>query len=165
MIKRTSRVLAGSSIVLTVFLTLLAPPARLLAAEASSHLESASYHVYLGVVPASLIKENPALVDGDKTLHRDDNVGSSNQHLLVAVTKKTDNARVANATVIVRVGIKKLLRGVNVEKPLEKMLTSGVVTYGNYVSMPTQGEYEITVRIYEPNKDQPETVTFIYKKP
>ena len=31
--------------------------------------------------------------------------------------------------------------------------------------MPKQGEYEITVRIYEPNKDQPETVTFIYKIP
>ena len=50
------------------------------------------------------------------------------------------------------------------EKPLEKMLTSGLITYGNYFSMPKQGEYEIAVRIYEPNKDQAEPVTFIYKK-
>ena len=135
-----------------------------MAAEGSSHLESANYHVYLGVVPASLIKENPTLVDGDKNLHRDDSMGDSSQHVLVAVFRKPNNERVVNATVIAQVGIKKLLAGAKAEKPLEKMLTSGVVSYGNYFSMPKPGEYEITVRIYEPNKDQAEAVKFVSKK-
>jgi len=165
MIKHASHALSGSGIIFAILLTFLGAPAPVLAAEASSHLESANYHVYLGVVPASLIKEYPALVDGDKTLHRDDNVEDSSQHVMVAVFRKLNNERVVNATVIARVSINKLLGGAKAEKPLEKMLTSGLVTYGNYFSMPKQGEYEIAVRIYEPNKDQPESGTFVYKKP
>ena len=57
-----------------------------------------------------------------------------------------------------------MLGGTKVEKPLEKMLTSGVITYGNNFSMPQKREYEIAVRIKEPNKDQAESVKFAYKK-
>ena len=164
MIKHACRDLSGSSVIFAILGTFLGTPAPVLAAEESSHLESANYHVYLGMVPASLIKENPTLVDGDKTLHRDDSMGDLSQHVLVAVFRKPNNERVLNATVIAQVGIKKLLGGAKAEKPLEKMLTSGVVSYGNYFSMPKPGEYEITVRIYEPNKDQAEVVKFVSKK-
>jgi hypothetical protein len=162
--KHASYAIFGSNVIFAILLTFLGVPAAVWAAEPNWHYESASYHVYLGVVPASLIKKSPVLVDGDKTLHRDDNADDSSEHVLVAVFRKPNNERVVNATVIARVGIKKLLGGAKVEKPLEKMLTSGVVTYGNYFSMPKQGEYEIAMRIYEPNKDQAETATFIYKK-
>ena len=162
--KQVSHALSGSSVIFAILMTFLGMPAPVLAAEESAHLESANYHVYLGVVPASLIKENPALVDGDKTLHRDDSMGDSSQHVLVAVFRKPNKERVVNATVIAQVGLKKLLRGAKAEKPLEKMLTSGVVSYGNYFSMPKPGEYEITVRVYEPNKDQAEVVKFVSKK-
>ena len=135
-----------------------------LAGEAGWNRESASYRVYLGVVPTSLIVKNPTLVDGDKTLHRDANADGLSQHVLVSVFRKPNNERVINATVIARAGIKKFFGGAKVEKPLEKMLTSGTVTYGNYFAMPEQGEYEIAVRIYEPNKDRNEIVTFVYKK-
>ena len=134
-----------------------------LAGEASWNRESASYRVYLGVVPASLIVKNPTLVDGDKTLHRDANTDGSSQHVLVSVFRKSNNERVVNATIIARVGVKKFFGGDKVEKPLEKMLTSGTVTYGNYFAMLEQGEYEITVRIYEPSNDQSENVTLVYK--
>ncbi len=134
------------------------------ASDASWHHESANYHVYLGVVPTSLIKTNPVLVDGDKTLHKDNNAGDSSEHVLVSIFKKSNNERVVNATVIAQVGAKKLLGGTKVEKPLEKMLTSGVITYGNYFSMPQKGEYEIAVRIKDPTKNQAESVTFAYKK-
>lgn len=156
------------NVVFAMLLTLLAAPLTSWAADASWHHESASYHVYLGVVPTSLIKTNPVLVDGDKTLHQGDHASDSSDdssdHVLVSVFRKANNERVVNATVIARVGIKKLLGGTKVEKPLEKMLTSGVVTYGNYFSIPKKGDYEIAVRIYEPNKDQAESVTFAYKK-
>lgn len=163
--KPASHVAYEAKVVFALLLTfLLGAPAPVLAAQASPHLESANYHVYLGVVPASLIKANPVLVDGDKTLHQGDHASDSSEHVLVSVFRKPNNERVVNATVIARVSIKKLLGGTKVEKPLEKMLTSGVVTYGNYFSMPKRGEYEIAVRIYEPNKDHAEPVTFAYKK-
>ena len=118
--KHASHTLSGASVIFTILLTYLGALAPVLAAEESAHQESANYHVYLGVVPASLIKENPSLVDGDKTLHRDDNVEDSSQHVMVAVFRKPNNERVANATVIARVGVKKLLGGAKAEKPLEK---------------------------------------------
>ena len=152
------------NIVFAMLLAILAAPLTAWAADASWHHESASYHVYLGVVPAGLIKANPVLVDGNKTLHIGDNTSDSSEHMLVSVFRKPNNERVVNATVIARVGAKKWLGGIKVEKPLEKMLTSGVVTYGNYFSIPKKGKYEIAVRISEPNKDQTESVTFVYNK-
>ena len=124
--KHTSHTLFGSSVIFAVLLTFFVALAPAWAAEPNWHYESASYHVYLGVVPASLIKNNPTLVDGDKSLHGGDNAGDSSEHVLVSVFRKSNNERVVNATVIAQVGIKKLLGGAKVEKPLEKMLTSGV---------------------------------------
>lgn len=138
-------------------------PAR--AGDSAFHEESESYRVYLGIVPASFLKRNPSLVDQDKQLHGGvSEQPPTMQHVMVTVFRKDNNARVLNATVISRVGIKKFFGGTKMEKPLEKMLTSGVVAYGNYFAMPENGEYEIAVRIYEPNKDKNETVTFVYKK-
>ena len=162
--KYASHVRYPLNIVFAMSLVILAAPLTAWAVDASWHHESASYHVYLGVVPTSLIKTNPVLVDGDKTLHKDNNAGDSSEHVLVSIFKKSNNERVVNATVIAQVGAKKLLGGTKVEKPLEKMLTSGVITYGNYFSMPQKREYEIAVRIKEPTKDQAESVTFAYKK-
>ena len=162
--KYASHVRYPLNVVFAMSLVILAAPLTALAADASWHHESASYHVYLGVVPTSLIKANPVLVDGDKTLHKDNNASDSGEHVLVSVFRKPNNERVVNATVIARVGAKKLLGGTKVEKPLEKMLTSGVITYGNNFSMPQKREYEIAVRIKEPNKAQAESVKFAYKK-
>lgn len=117
MIKHARHALSGSSVIFAILLTFLAAPLAAWAADASWHHESASYHVYLGVVPASLIKEYPALVDGDKSLHRDNNAGDSSQHVMVAVFRKLNNERGVNATVIARVGIKKLLGGAGGKTP------------------------------------------------
>ena len=162
--KYASHVRYPLNVVFAMSMVILAAPLTAWAADASWHHESASYHVYLGVVPTSLIKANPVLVDGDKTLHKDNNASDSGEHVLVSVFRKPNNERVVNATVIARVGAKKLLGGTKVEKPLEKMLTSGVITYGNNFSMPQKREYEIAVQINEPNKDQAESVKFAYKK-
>lgn len=150
---------------LLLALSFIAAPLPVMAADASWHHESASYHVYLGVVPASLIRSNPALVDEDKALHKGNDAGDASQHVMVSIFRKPGNERVTNATVIARVGPRRLLGGGGVEKPLEKMRTSGVITYGNYFSMPKKAEYEIEVRVYEPHKEQPERIApFVYKR-
>lgn len=162
--KYASSVSCRACRIFVVLLALVAAPFAV-AADASWHHESASYHVYLGIVPANLIRSNPVLVDGDKTLHQDNGASGASQHVLVSIFRKPGNERVTNATVIARVGPRKLLGGSGTEKPLEKMLTSGVITYGNYFSMPKKADYEIEVRVYEPHKEKAERIApFVYKR-
>lgn len=143
-----------------VFLTALSPT---IAADDAFHRETANYRVYLGVVPASLIKKNPTLVDNDKQLHGNPSAQAQNaQHVMVTIFRKAGGARVLNATAIAEVRPKKLFGGRGTEKPLEKMITSGVVAYGNYFDMPERGEYRIDIRIYELGKDGKEEVDFVY---
>ena len=134
------------------------------AADASWHAESKSYRVYMGVVPVALIKKNPYLVDRDKTLHGGvDKKNISAQHIMISIFSKQDNSRILDATAIAEVKVNKLLSSDEVEKPLEKMVTSGTVTYGNYFDMPGTGEYKVEVSIYESNKNGSEKVVFVYK--
>ncbi len=137
-------------------------------AEASNpwHAESESYRAYLGVVPASLIRRKPVLVDGNKDLHGGaDRQGGAGQHVMVALYRKTDNTRVTTATVIADVAPKKLLGGEKQEKPLERMATTGGITYGNYFEMPGTGPYEVELTIYEPHRSGSEELTFVYQRP
>jgi len=127
------------------------------------HKDSSSYRVYLGVVPASMIKNDPKLVDGDKSLHG----GIPRQtpevyHVLVAIYNKNDNSRVKDATVIAEVSANKLLNRRKTVKPLEKMITSGQITYGNYFKLESKGKYEIEAIIYESDRDGYEKVEFAY---
>lgn len=145
-------------------IVLLAALSPTIAADDAFHRETGSYRVYLGVVPASLIKKNPTLVDNDKQLHGSPSVRAQNeQHVMVTIFRKSGGARVLNATAIAEVRPKKLFGGRGAEKPLEKMITSGAVAYGNYFDIPERGKYRIDIRIYEPGKDGNEKVGFVYQ--
>jgi len=127
--------------------------------------ESESYRAYLGVVPASLIRRKPVLVDGNKDLHGGIDQSGFTQHVMVAVYRKQGNKRVEEATIIAKVSPKKLLGGSVQEKPLERMATTGGITYGNYFTMPQAGTYEIELKIYEPNRSEKEELTILYDRP
>lgn len=147
----------------TLMLGIAIQPA--LAKDSSFHEESKSYRVYLGIVPASFLEKNPGLVDQDKQLHGGvSEQPSTMQHVMVTVFRKDNNARVLNATVIAKVGRNKVFGGSGVEKPLEKMVTSGAVAYANFFDMPEPGEYRIEVNIYESQKSGNERVRFAYEK-
>jgi len=129
----------------------------------SLHTDSASYRVYLGIVPASMIKNDPKLVDGDKSLHG----GAQRQlpgtyHIMLAIYDKRDNKRITDATVIAQVRPKKLLSREIVVRPLEKMASSSTITYGNYFALSDKGKYEIEAKIYESDKNGYEEVEFSY---
>ncbi len=136
-----------------------------LASDVNWHAESKSYEAYLGVVPVLMLKKQPYLIDRDIQLHGGlDKQDPAAQHIMVSLFRKSDNQRVLNATLIARVKAKKLIGGTMIVKPLEKMLTGGVVTYGNYFSLPDKGEYVIEVEVYEPNKNGNEQIKFMFKK-
>ena len=135
------------------------------AADSNWSAESKSYRVYLGVVPASMIKKNIMLIDKDKSLHGGtNNVTSATQHIMVSIFSKKDNVRILNATAIAEIKNKKLLGGNKITKPLEKMNTSGAITYGNYFKLSKKGKYAIEVDIYQSDKSGHEEVEFLYKK-
>jgi len=88
------------------------------------HQESKRYLVYLGVVPASLLKKEPERVDRDKQLHGGIAAQTpAAQHVMVTIFRKDGNVRVLDATVIATVRPGKLFTRKAEEKPLEKMLT------------------------------------------
>lgn len=155
----------SKALLLTVILTLGLAVHPAFAKGNAFHEESKSYLVYLGVVPASLLEKAPSLVDQDKQLHGGVAEQSpSTQHVMVTVFRKDNNARVLNATVIAKVGRSKLLGSKGGEKPLEKMVTSNAVAYGNFFDMPERGEYRIEVNIYETQKSGSESVRFDFEK-
>lgn len=135
------------------------------ASDSNWHVDTKSYRVYLGVVPASVIKNDPVLIDREKSLHGGThNTSSTSQHVMVSIFTKDGNKRVLNATAVAKVRNKKYISGTNIEKPLEKMLTSGTVTYGNYFDLPKNGKYDIEIAIYQSNKNGSEKAKFKFKK-
>lgn len=135
------------------------------AADANWHAESKTYQAYLGIVPVISIKKQPYLIDHDRKLHGGaDTQNYSAQHIMVSVFNKKDNKRILNATVIAKVKNKKLIGGNKLIKPLEKMVTSGSITYGNFFDLPDKGEYDIEISVYETNKNGAEELEFVFKK-
>ncbi|WP_126452712.1 hypothetical protein [Sulfuriflexus mobilis] len=129
------------------------------------HAESENYHVYFGVVPASMIKNTTALVDNDKQLHGGlDKLSSVAQHVMISVYRKDGKTRVNDATVIAEVSSGILLWRKELEKPLEKMTTSGQITYANFFDMKEKGKYKIEVEIYESQKNGSDELAFFYSK-
>jgi len=138
---------------------------QLVASDLNWHEESENYHVYLGVVPASMIKSSLSLVDNDKNLHGGlSNLPSEAQHVMVTIYRKDGKTRVANATVIAEISSGVLLGRKKLEKPLEKMITNKHITYANFFEMKDKGKYKIELEIYEPNKNGKDEVTFFHEK-
>ncbi len=155
----------SKALMLTAMLTLGLAVQPAFAKGDAFHEETKNYLVYLGVVPASLLEKAPSLVDQDKKLHGGlAEQSPTTQHVMVTVFRKDNNTRVLNATVIAKLGRSKLFGTNGGEKPLEKMITSNAVAYGNFFDMPERGEYRIEVNIYEPQKSGSETVRFEYEK-
>lgn len=136
------------------------------ASDVSWHQKSRSYTAYLGVVPASLLKKKLHLIDGDRKLHGSVDVqGSSSQHVMVALFENGTNKRVKDATIIAKVSRKRLLGKQTVVRPMEKMLTSGKVTYGNFFRMQKGVVYRIDLMVYRTNGNGVEKIRLHYKRP
>ena len=148
----------------TIFMVFISS-GYVVASDLTWHEESKNYNVYLGVVPASMIINNPTLVDNDKTLHGGEkNISSTTQHVMVTINRKGSRERVTNATVIAEVSSGILLGRKKLEKPLEKMITSGQVTYASYFDMPKKGKYKIELEVYESDKNGSDEITFFYER-
>ena len=132
--------------------------------DAGLHQKTATFNVYLGVVPAKTLRDQPRLVDQHKTLHGGLAREPDSQHLTASVRDIGTDKQVLDATVIAEVRHKRWTKK-SIERPLEKMWIGDTVTYGNFFAMPEHGDYEIRLKIYLPQGAHAEVANFTYRKP
>lgn len=113
------------------------------------HQRTATFDVYLGVVPAKALRDQPRLADEHKTLHGGVAREPDSRHLTASVRDIRTDKQVLDATVIAEVRHKRWTHKA-IERPLEKMWIGDTVTYGNFFVMSEHGDYEIRLKIYLP---------------
>jgi hypothetical protein len=101
--------------------------------------------VYLGVVPAELVK-GPGPHSTERPMHGGAPRGSHEHHIVVAVFDSATNARIEDATVTAKVS------GLGLsgpQKTLEPMKIADTITYGAYFNL-TADLYTIRVTVQRP---------------
>jgi hypothetical protein len=114
--------------------------------------------VYLGVVPAEIVKGLPAGSSTERPMHGHIPKGPHEYHLVAAVFDAANGARVADAVVTAEVsGL-----GLSGSKTkLEPMQISGTTTYGGFVDLPGFDLYTLKLTV-ERAGAQPAVLQFKY---
>lgn len=113
--------------------------------------------VYLGIVPASLVRGHPT-GHPEQAMHGGAGPARHQQHLVVAVFDDATGTRVENARVSAR--ISGLGHVGQQSLALEPMTIANTVTYGGFVSLPGNDRYEISIHIEVPGRPNPVSVAF-----
>jgi hypothetical protein len=112
--------------------------------------------VYLGVLPAELVK-GPPPHSPEQPMHGGAPMGSHEHHIVVAVYDSASNVRVSDATVIAKVS------GLGLsgpQKTLEPMKIADTVTYGAFFNL-LPDLYTIRLTVQRPGS-QPAVLEFKY---
>jgi len=113
--------------------------------------------VYLGIVPASLVRGHPP-GHPEQVMHGGAGPARHQQHLVVAVFDDATGTRVENARVSAR--ISGLGHVGQQSLALEPMTIANTVTYGGFVFLPGNDRYEISIDIEVPGRPNPVSVIF-----
>ncbi len=129
------------------------------AADTAYHRTVDGIAVYIGIVPAELVRGHPP-EHPEATMHGGVTVGES--HLTVAVYDAKSGQRIRNAAVAARIIDD---RGIsNVRKKLEPMLIADSPTFGGYFSMQSAGTYRIEIEIQVPGRTKAVIATFTWAR-
>jgi hypothetical protein len=112
--------------------------------------------VYLGVVPAELVK-GPGPSSAERPMHGGSPRGTHEHHVVVAVFDSASKARITDATVTAQVS------GLGLSGPqqtLEPMKITDTISYGGYFNL-TRDLYTIRVTVQRPGAP-PVTLDFKY---
>lgn len=117
------------------------------------------FAVYLGVVPAEIVRGHPT-AHAEREMHGGAPKGRHDLHLVVAIFDAASGTRIGDAKVeatvsgIGHVGI------TNVS--LEPMVIAETTTYGGYVNLSGNDRYTIKLDIRRPHGSPPASVEFTY---
>lgn len=113
------------------------------AAEPELSKTSGGLTVYLGVIPAEIVK-GPGPHSAEKPMHGGIPRGQHEYHIVAAVFDATNGARVSDASVTAQISGLGLAGG---KKRLEPMQIEGTTTYGAFFSLPGRDIYKVKLSI------------------
>ena len=108
--------------------------------------------IYLGVLPAEMIRGHPVQHPG-ASMHGGRPAESNEYHVTIALFDAKTGARITNAKISARVSEIGLA---GEEKKLTPMQIADTVTYGNYFQMAGNGPFRVRLVIHIP--DQPREI-------
>ncbi|AXY43156.1 hypothetical protein D1793_13575 [Halomonas sp. JS92-SW72] len=112
--------------------------APLLADDGGYYQSVDGMNVYIGILPAEMIKDHPIVHEGRE------GVMTREQHLTVTLVDQSSGQRIEDAKVAARLRHE----GHSSEfLQLEPMDISDTITYGNFFSLPEEGAYRLQLRI------------------
>ncbi|MCW3837306.1 hypothetical protein ACFQ1E_13985 [Sphingomonas canadensis] len=107
--------------------------------------------VYLGAVPASIVRGHVADHPEARMHGGVPGPGSHAVHLVVAVFQTAGGRRVTDAAVVARISED---RGASWTIPLAPMTINGALTYGGYANLRGVNDYHIDIVVTRPQKTQ-----------
>jgi hypothetical protein len=113
--------------------------------------------VYLGIIPASVVKGHPS-THTEGAMHEGVRWGPHTRHIVVAVFDAATGRRVENAKV--EANIEGLGHVGQQRITLDPMLIASTVTYGSFVTLGGNEQYEIRLEIMVPGRTGPVVVKF-----
>ncbi len=117
--------------------------------------------VYLGVLPAAMVRQQLKTGEGTGTiLHGGPPPGAHVYHVTVAVFDAASGERRQDLNVRARISGRGLS---GPEKALLPMTIAETVTYGNYFVLPPNETYKVQVEIRRPGRAEPARADFVYE--
>ena len=155
MLTPLKRLLDGLAIIaLLSFLCVAGPPA----AQSGESKTNGGLTVYLGVVPAEIVK-GPSPHSAEKPMHGRIPRGAHEYHVVAAIFDAATDARVSDAAVTAKVSGLGLSGG---SKTLEPMEIAGTTTYGAFFNLPGRDLYTVKLTVERPGVARPVTFQFRY---
>lgn len=119
--------------------------------------------VYLGVLPAELVRGHPTQPADPQAMHGGTPQGQSSQHVVVALFDARTATRITDARI--RAGVGDRSYNHQPDTWLEPMQINGTISYGNFFRMQGSGVWRIHLQIYRPGRVKPTQVEFGYEPP
>ena len=126
------------------------------AADAQEYKTAGGLTVYLGVVPAEIVK-GPGPHSAERPMHGGTPRGGHEYHIVAAIYDSPSNTRISDATVIAKVSGRGLS---GPQKTLEPMKISDTITYGAFFDL-TPDLYTIRLTVQR-SGSQPVVLDFKY---
>ncbi|NIR30549.1 MAG: hypothetical protein GWN84_14815 [Gammaproteobacteria bacterium] len=145
-----------SALRLSLASMLLAASLPLAAVHEPGHRVVDGMSIFIGVMPAQAIAKRGGV---EATMHGGAG-GAHSYHVMVALFDHADGQRITDARVTATVGEIGMAKE---SEPLEPMHAGGVVTYGNYFTLPRAGLYRIRIEIHVPGESRSVRTWFDYR--
>lgn len=131
---------------------------RAVAADDPPYKLAGGLAVYIGVVPAELVKGHPSQ-HAEKTMHGGAPKGAHQYHVVAAVFDATSGARVSAASITAQISGLSLS---GTKKKLDPMEIASTLTYGAFFDLPGRDLYTIGLAIERPGQPTPVNLEFKY---